>query len=417
MVAVASELEQRSGGVSRRDFLRFGGLGVLGLTAAEQRARAEADGKGMRRCIFIMMTGGASHLETFDPKPAAPAEYRGPFKAIPTAVPGVHFADTLPLLAQRADKFSVIRSLTHDAAPLHETSQQLLLSGRLASGSILPPSVGSMVARLLGSANDMPAYAVLPNVLGDTGVNMWQGQRSGELGVDFEPWQAIIADAAESAVAAPVTRAGAAANWSAEPESHRRDYGDSDFAHWCLAARRMVEQGTRFVTVNMFDSLPERITWDCHANPEFAPATLADYRNILCPDFDRVVSALLDDLENRGLLEDTLVVATGEFGRTPRINANGGRDHWTNVWSALVAGGGIPGGQVVGASDARGMFPAERPVSPAELAATVLHSLGVDLTARLTMPSGTEIALADAGPIEELVGGAVSPAAESVASA
>jgi uncharacterized protein (DUF1501 family) len=189
----------------------------------------------------------------------------------------------------------------------------------------------------------------------------------------------------------------------AEPEPFRRTYGDSDFGRSCLSARRLVEQGTRFVTVNMFDSLPGRVTWDCHANANWAPGTIADYRNTLCPDFDRVLSTLLDDLEQRGLLKETLVVAAGEFGRTPRINQQGGRDHWPGVWSALIAGGGIAGGQVLGASDARGMFPAERPVAPAELAATILHTLGVDLSTRLALSQGSEIALADADPISELV--------------
>jgi uncharacterized protein (DUF1501 family) len=195
-----------------------------------------------------------------------------------------------------------------------------------------------------------------------------------------------------------------AANWMSEPEPVRRSYGDSEFGRSCLSARRMVEQGVRFVTVNMFDSLMGRVTWDCHANASWAPATLSDYRNSLCPDFDKVLSTLLDDLEQRGLLKETLVVAAGEFGRTPRINLQGGRDHWPGVWSALLAGGGIIGGQALGASDARGMYPSERPVSPAELAATILHTQGVDLSTRLALPQGTEITLADADPIKELVG-------------
>jgi uncharacterized protein (DUF1501 family) len=195
-----------------------------------------------------------------------------------------------------------------------------------------------------------------------------------------------------------------AANWMAEPEAYRRSYGASAFGHNCLAARRLVEHGVRFVTVNMFDSLAGRVTWDCHANASWAPANLLDYRNALCPDFDLGLSTLLDDLEQRGLLKETLVVAAGEFGRTPRINEQGGRDHWPGVWSVLLAGGGIAGGQVLGGSDTRGMFPAERPVSPAELAATILHTLGVDLSTRLKLPQGAEIALADAEPIKELVG-------------
>lgn len=419
MMAVASEQQLGVGSVSRRDFLRLGGLSVLGLSVAEQRARAEASGKGLRRCIFILMTGGASHFETFDPKPGAPGEIRGPFKPIATTTPGVQFAESLPMLAQRSAEFTVIRSLSHDATPIHETGQQLLLAGRLAQGNVLPPSLGSIVSRLLGPRNELPAYAVVPRVLGDTGVAIWQGQRAGELGTEFEPWQAeecgirssecgVLSDgdplAVERIAQGTHSRTMAAANWMAEPEPFRRSYGESEFGHSCLAARRLVEQGTRFVTVNMFDSLPGRVTWDCHASASWAPGTIADYRNTLCPNFDRVLSTLLDDLEQRGLLQETLVVAAGEFGRTPRINPHGGRDHWPGVWSALIAGGGIAGGQVLGASDARGMFPAERPVTLAELAATILYTLGVDLSTRLALPQGTEIALADADPIQELVG-------------
>src|SRR5260221_10034662 len=152
-VGTATGLESRdaAGSVSRRDFLRLGGLTVLGLSVAEQRARAEASGKGLRRCIFILLTGGPSHLETFDPKPGAPSEIRGPFKPIATATPGVHFCETLPLLAQHSEKFSVLRSLSHDSTPIHETGQQLLQAGRLANGNVLPPSLGSIVSRLLGS--------------------------------------------------------------------------------------------------------------------------------------------------------------------------------------------------------------------------------------------------------------------------
>src|SRR4029077_20794755 len=148
--------------------------------------------------------------------------------------------------------------------------------------------------------------------------------------------------------------------------------------------RRVVEQGVRFVTVNMFDTLAGRITWDCHANDSWAPATLSDYRNSLFPDFDRGLSALLDDLAQRGLLEETLVVAAGEFGRTPRINERGGRDHWPGVWSVALAGGGIRGGQVVGSSDAHAGCPVDRPVTPRDLLVTIYHSLGIDPTKHLT---------------------------------
>jgi hypothetical protein len=414
MTAVGLEERQADGGVSRRDFLRLGGLSVLGLSAAEQRARAEANGKGLRRCIFVLMTGGPSHFETFDPKPAAPGEIRGPFKPIATATPGVHLCETLPLLAQRSGKFALLRGMSHDAAPIHETGQQLIQTGRLVTKNLVPPSLGSIVARLLGPRNDLPPYAVLPRTLGDTGVAIWQGQRAGNLGAEFDPWDGNNADcglriadegtAVEAISSYDPRRMAAATNLMLEPEQLRRAYGDSEFGRACLAARRLVEQGVRFVTVNMFDSLAGRITWDCHANESGAPATLADYRNTLCPDFDRTMSTLLDDLDQRGLLSETLVVATGEFGRTPRLNDRGGRDHWSGVWSVLMAGGGISGGQVLGSSDARGSFPAERPVTPAEFAATILNILGIDLATRLVLPQGAEITIADAEPIKELVG-------------
>jgi hypothetical protein len=393
-------------------------MGVLGLSAAEQRARAEANGKGLRRCIFLLLNGGPSAFETFDPKPAAKGEIRGPYKAISTATPGLPICETLPLLAQRSAKFAVLRSLCHDAAPIHETGLQLIQTGRLVRGDLVPPSIGSIIARLLGPRNDWPAYAVLPRPLGDSGSAIWQGQWAGSLGEEFDPWfvesQPETIPIGDRGLEVPAESTGIETlaaikrslvrNWLVSADAERRNYGDSDLARSCLAARKLVEQGVRFVTINMFDTLAERITWDCHANRAWAPATLADYRNTLCPDLDRALSALLDDLEQRGLLGETLVVVTGEFGRTPRINDDGGRDHWTGAWSALLAGGGIAGGRALGASDARGAFPAERPTSPAELAATILQCLGVDLNTRLKLPNGDEIALTDAQPIHELFG-------------
>jgi hypothetical protein len=378
------------------------------LSAAEQRARAEASGKGARRCIFILLNGGASPFETFDPKPQARGDIRGPFRAISTTTPGVALSETLPLLATRMAKFALIRSLTHDAAPLHETGLQLIQTGRLVHRDVVPPSLGSITARLLGPRTAWPAYAVLPRTLEANGSAIWQGQWAGSLGDEFHPWSLEAPDASEGALASSAPpespHASLVRKWMREPDGERRPYGESELARSCLTARRLVEQGVRFVTINMFDSLAGRITWDCHANGTWAPATLGDYRKVLCPDLDRSLSALLDDLEQRGLLDETLVVVSSEFGRTPRINDCGGRDHWTGVWSALLAGGGIQGGAVLGASDARGTAPAERPVSPAELCATMLQSLGVDLATRLTLPQGGELALADAAPLAELIG-------------
>ena len=163
----------------------------------------------------------------------------------------------------------------------------------------------------------------------------------------------------------------------------RRLYGDTPFGRSLLRARQLVEQGTRCVTVNLFDSLGDRITWDCHGDKNCGPATLFDYQDRLCPEFDQAMSGLLDDLAQRGLLDDTLVIATGEFGRTPRVNDNMGRDHWPGCWSALVAGGKVCGGKIIGASDSTASEPIDRPVSPGEITATMLHWCGVDGASRI----------------------------------
>lgn len=354
--------EPEAGAVSRRDFLRVGGMSVVGLSIAERTALARSMRSADRRsCILILMTGGPSALETFDPKPDAPAEIRGPLKAISTAVPGLFVSESLPLLAQRTGKFTIPRSLYHDAAPIHETGLQLLQTGRLARHGRRSPSFGSVVSRLYGPRGETPPYVVLPRLLGSTGVNAWRGQAAGMLGSDFDPVSPTDGEAAHD-----------------EPESVRRQYGETGFGRMLLRARQLVECGVRCVTVNLFDTLAGQVTWDCHGRKPEAPATLYDYRDLLCPQFDRAVAGLLDDLEQRGLLEDTLVVATGEFGRTPYVNEFAGRDHWPGVWSALVAGGGTPAGRMIGASDPHGTAPVDRPIHLGELAATIYQSLGID---------------------------------------
>jgi hypothetical protein len=182
----------------------------------------------------------------------------------------------------------------------------------------------------------------------------------------------------------------------------RERYGKNTFGQSCLLARRLVERGVRLVTVNMSDGVSDRVTWDCHADGGSLATTLNDYRDYLCPMFDKAYTALLDDLAQRGLLDSTLVLATGEFGRTPQLNARGGRDHWPGVWSVLCAGAGVRGGQVVGASDKYGGEPRERPVTPAEVAATVYRALGVDTATILPGPDGRRIPLVEGGPVEEL---------------
>jgi uncharacterized protein (DUF1501 family) len=373
-----------------------------------------------------LLVGGPSQLETFDPKPDAPVEVRGPFGSIATAIPGVRFNEDLPRLAERAGKLAVVRSLYHDAAPIHETGQQLLQTGRLCRLGQESPHVGSVVARLRGSQNDRPPFVVVPGPLGNTGVGVPHGQSAGVLGAAFDPFlldaDPAAADYHPNAVLdrlerfldrAPELRTAssihprllarqtrAAFDLTREPDAVRAAYGKSTFGQSCLLARRLVESGVRLVTVNMFDTVFHRVTWDCHG---FAPfSTLDDYARELNPSLDQTLSALLDDLDQRGLLETTLVVAAGEFGRTPKLNASGGRDHWPGVWSALLAGGGIRGGQAIGASDAHASEPADRPVAPADLLATIYQSLGIDPSLAITAPTGESLALTEhAKPVSE----------------
>jgi hypothetical protein len=369
---------------------------VVGLSVAEQRALAQSRAAvEQRSCIFILMTGGASQLETFDPKPEAHSYVRGPLKSISTAIPGVAFSEGLPQLARRADRFTVVRSLTHDFAPIHETGLQLLQTGRLARGNVKPPAFGSVVAQKLGPREAAPPFVILPRRLADRGLGPCIGQDAGLLGDEFQP---LLLEEADWPIERETGR-----RQREKAEALRRLYGDSQFGRLCLQARHLVEKGVRCVVINLFDRLEETVTWDCHAQAG-APGTLYDYRDTLCPQFDQAVAGLLDDLIERGLLESTLVVATGEFGRTPQINENGGRDHWPGVWSALVAGGGSPAGQVIGASDACATAPADCPIAPSQLTASIYQFLGLDLQGQVGVLEGQTLPLVDAGltPISEL---------------
>jgi uncharacterized protein (DUF1501 family) len=372
--------------------------------------------------------GGPSQLETWDPKPAAPAEVRGPFGSIATALPGVRFNEHLPRMARWMDRVTLIRSLHHDAAPIHETGHQLLQTGRLCREGQEAPHFGSVAARLQGARNELPPFMVLPRPIGNTGVGVPHGQTAGALGSAYEPFHVAadpaaadydaldlldraqrFLDEADGHLPAPVLasagrvlapQARTAFDLAAERAALRDAYGGTTFGQSCLLARRLVESGVRVVTVNMFETVFNRVTWDCHGNRPFS--TLDDYAGALLPTLDQALSALLEDLDRRGLLETTLVVATGEFGRTPRINAAGGRDHWPGVWSALLAGGGTRGGHVIGASDTHAAAPADRPVAAPELVATIYRSLGIDPAAPLALTDGTEAPLvAGMEPIAE----------------
>lgn len=400
----------RSSSVSRREFLRYGsagGLGVWGLSRAEAAAAGPAK-PARRSCIFIVLTGGPSHLETFDPKPDAPSNIRGPFLPIPTTVPGLWLSETLPQLSQRAELFSVLRSLSHDAAALHETGLQLIQTGRLAKRRSVPPTLGAVVASRANYTGELAPFVMLPGPLQQTGIRAEKGQSAGILGAEWNARSCRLSDADSPAdISGTQERTSAwhaVQNLAAESAAIRLKYGSSEFGRNCLAARRLVEQGVPFVTINMFDSLVNRVTWDCHAGGPEAPTRLQDYRDTVCPQFDAGLSALLEDLQQRGLLNSTLVVAVGEFGRTPKLNRQGGRDHWTGAWSALLAGCGFPGGQVLGATDPHGAQPIDRPIHPAELVATIYAALGIDPQSELTLADGSRWPLVtDAHPLIEIV--------------
>lgn len=441
-------------GLTRRDFLHAGSLTVLGLSLPQflaLKARGAVEEKE-KNCIFLFLVGGPSQIDTFDPKPNAPKEVRGPYKAIPTNVDGIQLSEIFPRTAKMADKFAIVRSLYHTAAGVHDTGHQMMQTGRLFQNALEQPHAGCVYGYLKGSRNNLPPHVLMPVPIGNTGGNMPHGQSAGFLGKAHDPFilnadpsapdfkvpdllppehigavrlerRKKLREAVDQTVSYLEKNSAAqlldqnfnqaftlmsskgareAFDLASEDEKLRDRYGRNKFGQGCLLARRLIEKGVRFVTVNMFETVFNEITWDIHGSAPFSP--IECYSDLVGPMFDNAYSTLLEDLSSRGLLKDTLVVAMGEFGRTPKINPAGGRDHWPQVWSILFAGGGIRGGQVVGASDELGGYPVDRPTKPAEVVATVFHSLGVDLNHELPSPMGRPVPVVDSGvkPILEL---------------
>jgi uncharacterized protein (DUF1501 family) len=395
-------------GLTRRDFLRAGalGAGAVGLTLADLLPAAGAGGRSDLNCILLFLVGGPSQLDTWDLKPDAPAGIRGPFRPTATNVPGIQISEHFPRMARMADRYALIRSVHHDSAPIHETGHQLMQTGRLSRQGHDHPHYGAALSYLRGSQNDVPPFVVLPAPIGNTGVSVSHGQTAGYLGAAHEPFflrgdaagcftiadnrgtvvdparlkgrhdlLGAVDDAHRAYDAEPLHSHDAqdrafqtlfssttkrAFDVAAEKDELRSRYGMDTFGQSVLLARRLVEHGVRLVTVNMFDTVFNEITWDCHADGGALATRLDDYRDTLCPMFDRTYTALLEDLQDRGLLDTTLVVALGEFGRTPQLNSRGGRDHHPGVWTVLFAGSGVRGGQVIGASDAHGAEPKDR---------------------------------------------------------
>ena len=336
--------------ITRRDFLQNSAAVAAGLAATPAFAC-----KRDINCIYLMLVGGPSQLDTWDPKPDAPSEIRGPFKPIQTRIAGVQFTELFPRMAANADRFAIVRSMQHTAAPIHETGHQLMQTGQLRDDGREAAHFGALLSAAKGIRGREPANVLLPGPIGFTGVNVGHGQTAGDLAVVHNP-VAVSLDVAND-------------RW-------RSSYGSSEFGDNCLRATRLIESGSRFVTVNMFQTVYDTITWDCHAAGGSLRSELSHYPAIAA-SFDTAYAALLGDLRQRGLLDNTLVVATGEFGRTPHLNREGGRDHWAGVWTMLLAGGGIQGGQVIGASDGIGGEPKDQPVGPEWLAITIRRSIGI----------------------------------------
>jgi uncharacterized protein (DUF1501 family) len=417
-------------GLTRRDFLRVGAVRAGAMSLALADMNAGTTNKDIN-CILLFLVGGPSQLDTWDLKPDAADTIRGPFRPISTNVPGIRISEHFPLMAERAHRYAIVRSVHHEEAPVHETGQQMMQTGHLFRGGLEYPHYGAVLSQQRGPrAAGMPPFVVLPAPLGNTGVGVSHGQGAGTLGACHEPFVRHAdphrllhghnlldaVDAVQRACdadpgnPAPFQRfftaqAKKAFDLSAEEEDCRSRYGSNTFGQSCLLARRLIEHGVRLATVNMFDTVFDTITWDCHADGGALPTTLDDYRDILCPMFDRAYTALLDDLAERGLLETTLVVAMGEFGRTPLLNPRGGRDHWPGVWSILFAGGGVPAGQIVGSSDRIGSEPRDRPVTPAEVAATIYRVLGIANRTLIPGLEGQPTPLISASPIAELLRG------------
>ncbi len=442
-------------GMRRRDFLHAGSLSFLGLGLTqflELKAQGAVDPNKDANCIMLFLVGGPSQLDNWDMKPNAPAEIRGPYKPIKTNVSGIEISENFPRMAKHADKYALIRSVYHTAAAVHDTGHQMMQTGRLFQGGIEYPHIGCVLNKLRGPKGDVPAHVLLPRPIGNTGGNMPHGQSAGFLGKTYDPF-VLNADPSDPNFKVPdmlppdylsPLRVDRRKNWremvdttvskfetsgdarlldstfhqaytlmssqkareafelTREPEKVREKYGLNRFGQSCLLARRLIEAGVRFVTVNMFETVFDEITWDIHGSKPFSP--ISCYRDLVGPMYDMAYSSLLEDLSDRGLLTSTMVVSMGEFGRTPKVNPAGGRDHWPACWTMMMAGGGVKGGQVIGASDEIGATPKDRPTTPAQIAATIYHSLGIPMDTQLPGSQGRPIPVVENGvePIHEL---------------
>ncbi|MFM8413614.1 MAG: DUF1501 domain-containing protein [Planctomycetota bacterium] len=426
----------RSAGLGRREFLHVGSLTGLGLSLGGlfrlQAARADAKAfthfEGTAKSVIhIWLPGGWAQQETFDPKPLSPLEYRGDFKAIDTTLTGVQFSEKLVKTAGIADKITVIRSMTHGEAA-HERGTHNMFTGYRPSPALTYPSFGSVVAHELGPRANLPPYVAIPNLPAPDAQAGYLGSAFGPFAIGSDPaadgftvrdlalpggvdatrfatrqrlreavgrhFQRLEESAALAAMDSFYERAYALVNSpeaqaafdiKAEPAKLRDEYGRNQAGQRMLLARRLVEAGVRFVTLSYG-------SWDMHGR-------IRDGITSMVPAFDQAFTALVNDLDQRGLLDSTLVMVSSEFGRTPRVNKDAGRDHWPKVFSVVLAGGGVKRGCVYGSSDAIAAEPQDNPLSIEDLATTVYHCLGIAAEKELMAPGNRPIEIVDGGTV------------------
>jgi uncharacterized protein (DUF1501 family) len=417
--------------MDRRDFIYSGLVGGLGLTMGDifkLQAQSVLQPKA-QSIIHIFLPGGAAAQETWDPKPLAPAEYRGPLKSVPTIIPGVHFSEHLSKTAKIADKLTVVRSMTHGEAA-HERGTHNMFTGYKPSPAVNYPSFGSVISKELGGRNSLPAYVCVPQKINNNGQDV---AGTGYLPSSFGPFSLGADPAApgfkvkdlntevseerfarrrsildtvdhhfryaesSDALAAMDTfyqqaydllsspKAKGAFDLAQEKEATRTAYGMNQAGQRLLMARRLVESGVRFVSVTYGG-------WDMHNNIG------AGITNTL-PFFDQAYAALITDLEQRGMLDSTIVMISSEFGRTPKINQNAGRDHWPRVFSVVFAGGGFKKGLIYGSSDATGGEVEDKPLTVENLAATLYNQIGIDPNTKLETEDKRPVSLVYNGTV------------------
>jgi hypothetical protein len=451
---------------SRRHLLKVGGMGMLGLNMPGLLRAAESQGSKLparaKHVIFLFQWGGPSHIDMFDRKPDAPEEYRGPLKGISSAIPGVEVCENIPEVGKRLDRFTIIRSMTHKMTN-HNSAGYYALTGhapplddqRLRDSLSLYPAYGSVVDKLLGQTvgDEVPTFVSYPHTIRDGSIT--PGQHASFLGKAYDPLfftedpnqddftlpeltlpegltldrltarrglqqlidrQTRLLDYSAEARGFDTyyqrainmltsDRVRRAFDLASEPADVRDRYGRTTYGQSCLLARRLVQAGVKFVTVYFSNSIGGQSTekggWDTHGFNNTRMFPIVEKYHF--PITEETLPTLIDDLESHGLLEETLVLWAGEFGRTPKINDNVSRDHWPHCYSVLLAGGGVKRGYVYGASDERGMYPDENPVRPDDLAATLYYLLGIDPHTEVYDREDRPLPIANGDPVYDIV--------------